>query len=208
MRTFLAGAVVPWRCKGRRGAYASGRYPRAMKGRAGHRLLYRHGVLAMKRPGQIHGAHEGTRRKSIKPRRCLHCSRKFLSFSSGNSLCSRCRELKWVKGLQGSTTMTKKREYKFKDRPYGCVTPSEAGVLVGVTGQAIKYRIRIGKLKATRSASDIFWIRKSDLKAQAFRNSNTQAKKAKRKRRKPRFNRAEAKKFGFRIEKALPKWKR
>lgn len=101
----------------------------------------------------------------------------------------------------------KKRKYQFKDRPAGCVTPSEAGALVGVTGQAIKYRIRIGKLKATRSASDTFWIRKSDLKAQTFRNSKTQAKqakKAKRKRRKPRFNHAEAKKFGFRIAKAMP----
>lgn len=97
----------------------------------------------------------------------------------------------------------KKREYQFKDRPPGCVTPSEAGVLFGVTGLAIRYRIRSGKLKAKRTARGAYWIKISDLEAQAFRRSNRRSKKESM-RRKPRFNRAEAKKFGFRIAKAMP----
>lgn len=97
----------------------------------------------------------------------------------------------------------RKRKYQFKDRPPGCVTSSEAGALFGVTGLAIRYRIRSGKLKAKRTARGTYWIKISDLEAQTFRRSNRRSKKERR-RRKPRFNRAEAKKFGFRIAKVRP----
>lgn len=95
----------------------------------------------------------------------------------------------------------KKRKYRFQDRPPGCVTPSEAGALFGVTSLAIRYRIRTGKLKAMRTATGYFWVRLTDLEALTFRRRNRQSMKEPL-RRKPRFNRTEARKFGFKIEKA------
>lgn len=97
----------------------------------------------------------------------------------------------------------KKRKYRFQDRPPGCVTPSEAGALFGVTGLTIRYRIRTGKLKAKRTATGYFWVRLTDLEALTFRRKNRKSMKEPLRRR-PRFNRAEAKKFGFRFAKARP----
>lgn len=90
MRAFLAGAVVPWRCKGRRGAYAFRTLSQSVEwaGSSPPPLYTR--SPAMKRPGQILSARPGLGKKGLVQRRCLRCGIQFLSTSRGNRICGKC----------------------------------------------------------------------------------------------------------------------
>lgn len=65
--------------------------------------------------------------------------------------------------------MAQKKPSRFQklklQRPTGCLSPNEAGKKVGCTGEAIKYRIYKGDLKAAKAKNGYWWIRESDLKA-------------------------------------------
>ena len=57
--------------------------------------------------------------------------------------------------------MTPRRHKAY--RPNGCVSPNEAGRLLGVSGEAVKYHIRAGRLRAAKARNGYWWIRLEDL---------------------------------------------
>jgi len=49
-------------------------------------------------------------------------------------------------------------------RPKGCISPNEAGKMLGITGEAVKQWIYRGKLKAAKAPNGYWWVREKDVK--------------------------------------------
>lgn len=101
--------------------------------------------------------------------------------------------------------MAKKRQGPRILRPPGYLSPNEAGILLGVTGNTIKDHIRRGTIKAVRTANGYYWIRPADLKGLKFGKPTIKPKPLKPvQRRTISFNAEAAKELGFSVEKAKP----
>lgn len=163
----------------------------------------------MNRPGKLHGARKGFCNKILVSRTCLRCGANFPSLSKSNRICIRCAakhefsgagRIPWKAGRQRSL------------RPVDCLTPDEAGAHLGISGPAIKARIRRGTLKAIRTDDGRYWVKVAEL-GEGFLepvpgNGNRDSPISRQAQRKISFNREAAREFGFRVENAMPSQKR
>lgn len=159
----------------------------------------------MKRSGQLKGAHQGFCNKILVSRTCLRCGAQFPSLSKSNRICIQCAA---KREFYGAERISWKAGSQRSLRPADCLTPDEAGAQLGISGTAIKARIRRGTLKAIRTDDGRLWIKAAELgNGVPERVPIAGKRKASRERqpqRGPTFNPEAAREFGFRVEKAMP----
>lgn len=159
----------------------------------------------MKAHDKRHRARKGFCNKILVSRSCLRCGTQFPSISKSNRICIRCAAKREFSGTGESSRKPSGRQSL---RPADCLTPDEAGALLGISGPAIKARIRKRTLKAVRTNDGRLWVKAADLGVKASATAPTKGKRNGSRRnaaeRTVTFNLDAAKEFSFRVEQTRP----